>query len=92
MTIESHFTLLFHCSSLFREMEKYEKDFPEWCNECAHEKKEKESQSLDAKRKVIKKRRHDDAQVYKMFGLSMVMNLWGSLLQGMIRIATGGKA
>ncbi|AEE32341.1 2-oxoglutarate (2OG) and Fe(II)-dependent oxygenase superfamily protein [Arabidopsis thaliana] len=38
-------------NSLFREMEKYEKDFPEWCNECAHEKKEKESQSLDAKRK-----------------------------------------
>ncbi|KAL9309039.1 putative prolyl 4-hydroxylase, alpha subunit [Arabidopsis thaliana] len=38
-------------NSLFREMEKYEKDFPEWCNECAHEKKEKESQSLAAKRK-----------------------------------------
>ncbi|KAG7594505.1 Prolyl 4-hydroxylase alpha subunit [Arabidopsis thaliana x Arabidopsis arenosa] len=38
-------------NSLFREMETYEKEFPEWCGQCAHEKKEKESQSLAAKRK-----------------------------------------
>ncbi|KAG7594504.1 Prolyl 4-hydroxylase alpha subunit [Arabidopsis thaliana x Arabidopsis arenosa] len=38
-------------NSLFREMETYEKEFPGWCGQCAHEKKEKESQSLAAKRK-----------------------------------------
>ncbi|CAL9218151.1 unnamed protein product [Arabidopsis halleri] len=55
--------ILFCRNSLFREMETYEKEFPEWCDECAHEKKEKESQSLAAKRKVTKKERHDFAQV-----------------------------
>ncbi|EFH70388.1 predicted protein [Arabidopsis lyrata subsp. lyrata] len=39
--------ILFCRNSLFREMETYKKEFPEWC----HEKKEKESQSLAAKRK-----------------------------------------
>ncbi|KAG7532887.1 Prolyl 4-hydroxylase alpha subunit [Arabidopsis thaliana x Arabidopsis arenosa] len=51
-------------NSLFREMQTYEKEFRDWCGQCVHEKKEKESQSLAAKRKVKKKKRHEFAKVY----------------------------
>ncbi|XP_010461698.1 PREDICTED: uncharacterized PKHD-type hydroxylase At1g22950-like [Camelina sativa] len=37
-------------SSLFREMETYQKDFSDWCGQCAHETKVKESQIIAARR------------------------------------------
>ncbi|EOA37966.1 hypothetical protein CARUB_v10009434mg [Capsella rubella] len=40
-------------SSLFREMQTYQKDFSDSCGQCSHEKKEKESQILAAKRKEM---------------------------------------
>ncbi|EOA37893.1 hypothetical protein CARUB_v10009361mg [Capsella rubella] len=40
-------------NSLFREMETYQKECSDWCGQCAHETKEKESQILAAKRKEM---------------------------------------
>ncbi|CAO2203585.1 unnamed protein product [Urochloa humidicola] len=41
--------LLLWCrSSVFREMKKYQKDFPSWCGECQREKRERQSQCVKA--------------------------------------------
>jgi len=35
-------------SSVFREMKKYQKDFPTWCGECQREKRGRQSQCVKA--------------------------------------------
>jgi len=41
--------LLLWCrSSVFREMKKYQKDFPTWCGECQREKRGRQSQCVKA--------------------------------------------
>ncbi|XP_010549099.1 PREDICTED: uncharacterized PKHD-type hydroxylase At1g22950 [Tarenaya hassleriana] len=42
--------LLWCRSSVFREMKNYQKEFSSWCGECLHEKKEKQRQSIAAKK------------------------------------------
>jgi hypothetical protein len=37
---------LFLCSSLFREMQKFKRDFYSWCTECNQEKKDKQDKLL----------------------------------------------
>jgi hypothetical protein len=39
-------------SSVFREMKKYQKDFPSWCGECQREKRERQSQCVKATKMV----------------------------------------
>ena len=39
-------------SSVFREMKKYQKDFPTWCGECQREKRGRQSQCVKATKMV----------------------------------------
>ncbi|OIW03601.1 hypothetical protein TanjilG_06110 [Lupinus angustifolius] len=46
--------LLLWCrSSVFREMKRYQKDFPSWCDECNREKKERQRSSLATRMSVV---------------------------------------
>lgn len=40
------------CSSLFREMRNYQKDYSSWCGECQREKKHRQHQSVAATKMV----------------------------------------
>lgn len=42
------------CSSVFRELKKYQKDSSNWCGECQREKKERQRQSITATKLVVK--------------------------------------
>lgn len=51
----THFSLtsLSLCSSVFREMKKYQKDFSSWCGECSREKKERQRSSIASTKLVM---------------------------------------
>jgi hypothetical protein len=40
------------CSSVFRELKKYQKDFSSWCGECQREKKERQRLAVGATKLV----------------------------------------
>ena len=44
---------LFLCSSVYREMKRYQNDFSSWCGECNREKMERQRSSIAATRSVI---------------------------------------
>lgn len=41
-----------YCSSVFRELKKYQKDFSKWCGECQREKKERQRLAVGATKLV----------------------------------------
>ncbi|CAL0322251.1 unnamed protein product [Lupinus luteus] len=48
--------LLLWCrSSVFREMKRYQTDFPSWCDECNREKKERQRSSLATRMDIFRK-------------------------------------
>ncbi|KAE9600244.1 putative procollagen-lysine 5-dioxygenase [Lupinus albus] len=48
--------LLLWCrSSVFREMKRYQKDFPSWCDECSREKKERQRSSLATRMDIFRR-------------------------------------
>ncbi|KAK2981985.1 hypothetical protein RJ640_007577 [Escallonia rubra] len=54
--------LLLWCrSSVFRELKKYQKDFPNWCGECQREKKERQRQSIASTKLELLKREGEAA-------------------------------
>ncbi|KAK3036726.1 hypothetical protein RJ639_030550 [Escallonia herrerae] len=48
-------------SSVFRELKKYQKDFPNWCGECQREKKERQRQSIASTKLELLKREGEAA-------------------------------
>ncbi|XP_006393364.2 uncharacterized PKHD-type hydroxylase At1g22950 isoform X2 [Eutrema salsugineum] len=44
-------------SSAFREIKTYQKEFPDWCGQCLREKKERQRQTLAARKKVKKSKK-----------------------------------
>lgn len=49
--------LLLWCrSSVFRELRKYQKDFPSWCGQCQREKRERQRNSIAATKEELLKR------------------------------------
>lgn len=61
-TSGNRINLLLWCrSSIFRELKKYQKDFSGWCTECQREKKERQSQAIEAIKLELLKREGEAA-------------------------------